>query len=32
MTVNSLDQQTQQNANVASQTHDIAVITDKIKK
>jgi methyl-accepting chemotaxis protein len=32
MTVNSLDQQTQQNANVASQTHDIAVITDKIAK
>jgi methyl-accepting chemotaxis protein len=32
MTVNSLDQQTQQNANVASQTHDIAVTTDKIAK
>ena len=32
MTVNSLNQQTQQNADVASQTHDIAVITDKIAK
>ena len=30
--VNSLDQQTQQNANVASETHDIAVLTDKIAK
>ena len=28
----SLDQQTQQNANVASETHDIAVLTDKIAK
>ena len=30
--VNSLDQQTQQNAIVASQTHDVAVITDQIAK
>ena len=30
--VNSLDQQTQQNAQIASQTHDIAVITDEIAK
>ena len=30
--VNSLDQQTQQNAMVASQTHDVAVITDQIAK
>ena len=30
--VNSLDQQTQQNAAVASQTHDVAVITDNIAK
>ena len=30
--VNSLDQQTQQNAAVASQTHDVAVITDQIAK
>ncbi len=30
--VNQLDQQTQQNANVAAQTHDIAVLTDKIAK
>ncbi len=30
--VNSLDQQTQQNAMIASQTHDIAVETDQIAK
>ena len=30
--ITSLDQQTQKNANVASQTHDVAVITDKIAK
>jgi methyl-accepting chemotaxis protein len=30
--VNSLDQQTQQNAMVASQSHDIALSTDKIAK
>ena len=30
--VNSLDQQTQQNAQIASQTHDIAVLTDEIAK
>ena len=30
--VNSLDQQTQQNAQIASQTHDVAVITDDIAK
>ena len=30
--VNQLDQQTQQNAMVASQTHDVAVITDQIAK
>jgi methyl-accepting chemotaxis protein len=30
--VNSLDQQTQQNATIASQTHDVAVDTDKIAK
>ncbi len=30
--VNQLDQQTQQNAQIASQTHDVAVITDKIAK
>jgi methyl-accepting chemotaxis protein len=30
--VNQLDQQTQQNAAVASQTHDVAVITDQIAK
>jgi methyl-accepting chemotaxis protein len=30
--VNSLDQQTQQNASIASQTHDVAVTTDKIAK
>ena len=30
--VNSLDQQTQQNAQIASQAHDIAVITDNIAK
>ncbi|MDZ7818827.1 MAG: methyl-accepting chemotaxis protein [Aliarcobacter sp.] len=30
--VNQLDQQTQQNAAVASQTHDVAVLTDKIAK
>jgi methyl-accepting chemotaxis protein len=28
--VSQLDQQTQQNASVASQTHDIAILTDKI--
>jgi methyl-accepting chemotaxis protein len=30
--VNQLDQQTQQNAAVASQTHDVAVVTDQIAK
>ena len=30
--VNQLDQQTQQNAAIASQTHDVAVITDEIAK
>ena len=30
--VNSLDQQTQQNAQIASQTHDVAVVTDEIAK
>jgi methyl-accepting chemotaxis protein len=30
--VNSLDRQTQQNAAVASQTHDVAVLTDQIAK
>ena len=30
--VNQLDQQTQQNAAVASQTHDVAVLTDDIAK
>ncbi|WP_323592922.1 methyl-accepting chemotaxis protein [Aliarcobacter butzleri] len=30
--VNQLDQQTQQNAMVASQTHDIAIVTDEISK
>ena len=30
--VNQLDQQTQQNAAVASQTHDVAVLTDQIAK
>jgi methyl-accepting chemotaxis protein len=30
--VTSLDRQTQQNAAVASQTHDVAVITDEIAK
>ncbi len=30
--VNQLDRQTQQNASVASQTHDIAVLTDQIAK
>ncbi len=30
--VNSLDQQTQQNASIASQTHDVAVQTDEIAK
>ncbi len=30
--VNSLDRQTQQNAAVASQTHDVAVVTDEIAK
>jgi methyl-accepting chemotaxis protein len=30
--VNSLDQQTQQNANIASQTNDIAIQTDRIAK
>ncbi|MEA3383341.1 MAG: methyl-accepting chemotaxis protein [Campylobacterota bacterium] len=30
--VNSLDQQTQQNAKIASQTHDVAVQTDTIAK
>ena len=30
--VNQLDQQTQQNASVASQAHDVAVTTDEIAK
>ena len=30
--VNSLDQQTQQNAQIASQAHDVALITDEIAK
>ena len=30
--VNQLDQQTQQNAAVANQTHDVAVLTDQIAK
>jgi methyl-accepting chemotaxis protein len=30
--VTQLDQQTQQNAEIASQTHDVAVITDEIAK
>ncbi|QKF76986.1 methyl-accepting chemotaxis protein [Arcobacter defluvii] len=30
--VNQLDQQTQQNAMVANQTHDVAVVTDEIAK
>ena len=30
--VTQLDQQTQQNANVAAQTHDVAMITDEIAK
>ncbi|MCT7910258.1 methyl-accepting chemotaxis protein [Arcobacter lacus] len=30
--VNSLDRQTQQNAMIASQTHDIAIVTDEISK
>ena len=30
--VNSLDQQTQQNAAIASQTHNVAVVTDEIAK
>ncbi|MDN5049688.1 methyl-accepting chemotaxis protein [Aliarcobacter butzleri] len=30
--INSLDQQTQQNAMIASQTHDVAVTTDQIAK
>jgi methyl-accepting chemotaxis protein len=30
--VNQLDQQTQQNAAVASQTHDVAILTDEIAK
>jgi methyl-accepting chemotaxis protein len=30
--VNQLDQQTQQNASIASQTHDVAVLTDEIAK
>ena len=30
--VNSLDAQTQQNAQIASQAHDVAVITDEIAK
>ena len=28
----SLDQQTQQNAQIASQTHDVAILTDEIAK
>ena len=30
--VNSLDKQTQQNAQIASQTHNVAVVTDEIAK
>jgi methyl-accepting chemotaxis protein len=30
--LSSLDQQTQENANIAAQTHDVAVLTDKISK
>ena len=30
--ITSLDQQTQQNANIASQAHDVAVVTDEIAK
>ncbi len=30
--LNSLDQQTQENAQIASQTHDVAVVTDEIAK
>jgi methyl-accepting chemotaxis protein len=30
--VNQLDRQTQQNANIASQAHDVAIITDEIAK
>ncbi|MDD3025613.1 MAG: methyl-accepting chemotaxis protein [Aliarcobacter skirrowii] len=30
--VNQLDQQTQQNAMIASQTHDVAILTDEIAK
>ncbi|WP_418187326.1 methyl-accepting chemotaxis protein [Aliarcobacter lanthieri] len=30
--VNTLDQQTQQNANIAAQAHDIAIVTDNIAK
>ena len=30
--VNSLDKQTQENASIASQAHDVAVQTDKIAK
>ena len=30
--VNSLDQQTQQNAQIASQANDVAVLTDEIAK
>jgi methyl-accepting chemotaxis protein len=30
--INSLDQQTQQNAAIASQTHDVAILTDEIAK
>ena len=30
--VNQLDEQTQQNAQIASQTHDVALITDNIAK
>ena len=30
--VNQLDQQTQQNANIASQAHDVAIKTDEISK
>ncbi len=30
--LNSLDQQTQENAQIASQTHDVAVLTDEIAK
>ena len=30
--ITQLDQQTQQNASIASQTHDVAVLTDEIAK